>query len=717
VEVEVRVDFVAVARPSGAGWELRLPLTVPPRYVREDEAGKPDSNPLALAIDPGHRFSMDLKIRDGRDIASSTHEIAVALEDRVPGVAAVTLAKGQVVPDRDFLLSWRPNMGRVPLGGVLYAENDGDDTYFLLLAGADAEKADALFLPREVAVLIDHSGSMSGAKWATADWAAQKFLSDLKKNDRFNLAFFHNDVYLFSGAMLEATAENVSKAGKFAAENKTSGGTNLGVALERMLLIPRVASKQKLSRQLLVITDAQVTDSGRILALARRESGSGLRRRISVLCIDAAPNSTLTNRLAELGGGTAVYLTSNPEAEDVTTAVDALLDKWSRPVAETVTLTLNAKELRVPGRHSGLDGTRKSAGEITADLGSLMGGEPLWTVGNISGFQPEEPVWAAFDGVVVSLDVKSTLDVKNINMKDAIKTLYGARQIQELEYVKTSGAIDLPGELLALGYPAEPTKSADSPLYRENKIRFWGEVVDQLLLEEALKYGVVSSRTALVASRTEKGKPVGGTVWVPNALPQGWDDRSSVGVSVFMPLAMSMAEVTMTKSDRPETSGVRGPGAFVGDNRLGISRGGAVSAPAIAAPIEEMNENPHSEIYDAEAAVPGRKGATAPGEVLLKEIGKGISESPGSGRLSELVLTKASRDALLKGGQKLDKLFVCVYVDGGAKASARIRLSDLVKLGKRPLNLAYGKSLRFTLVNEDDSPATLKKLSISILDA
>jgi len=85
VEVEVLVDFLIVAKPVESGWELRFPLTIPPRYVRKDEAGtaRASSNPLALAIDPGHRFSMELKLRDARDIASSTHEISASTKGDV----------------------------------------------------------------------------------------------------------------------------------------------------------------------------------------------------------------------------------------------------------------------------------------------------------------------------------------------------------------------------------------------------------------------------------------------------------------------------------------------------------------------------------------------------------------------------------------------------------------------------------------------------------
>ena len=51
----------------------------------------------------------------------------------------------------------------------------------------------------------------------------------------------------------------------------------------------------------IIVTDAEVSDEGRILRLASEEARETDRRRISVLCIDAAPNSFLANELGSLG--------------------------------------------------------------------------------------------------------------------------------------------------------------------------------------------------------------------------------------------------------------------------------------------------------------------------------------------------------------------------------------------------------------------------------
>ena len=53
-------------------------------------------------------------------------------------------------------------------------------------------------LPREVILLVDHSGSMSGAKWEAADWAVERFLVGLNEQDSFALGLFHSTTKWFA---------------------------------------------------------------------------------------------------------------------------------------------------------------------------------------------------------------------------------------------------------------------------------------------------------------------------------------------------------------------------------------------------------------------------------------------------------------------------------------------------------------------------------------
>src|SRR5206468_1832104 len=91
--------------------------------------------------------------------------------------------------------------------------------------------------PREAILLIDHSGSMSGAKWEAADKAAQRFLSSLMPQDTFALGVFHNTTQWWNKQTLAATPKNLRDAVSFLSRSKDSGGTELGVALEQALQI------------------------------------------------------------------------------------------------------------------------------------------------------------------------------------------------------------------------------------------------------------------------------------------------------------------------------------------------------------------------------------------------------------------------------------------------------------------------------------------------
>jgi len=50
--------------------------------------------------------------------------------------------------------------------------------------------------PREVLLLIDHSGSMEGAKWQAADWTVKRFLSELGPRIRSTSGLFHDTTAL-----------------------------------------------------------------------------------------------------------------------------------------------------------------------------------------------------------------------------------------------------------------------------------------------------------------------------------------------------------------------------------------------------------------------------------------------------------------------------------------------------------------------------------------
>ncbi len=504
-DVVVRTEYVQAARPEGAGWSLRVPLTTAPRYVRQDEAHSRHAagQPLAVLRDPGHRFALDLTFSDADRVSSGTHPLAVE-------GGRVRLRDGEVVPDRDCVLTWRAaaDEKRPGLRVWTHADPAAGQMYFLALC-APPRWADAKKVPREVILLVDHSGSMQGAKWEAADWAVERFLAGLSPNDAFALGLFHDTTKWFAQRTRKATPDAVRDAVKFLKANRDQGGTELGVALEQALDRSRTADTP--ARHVLILTDAEVSDAGRVLRLADSEFAKPDRRRVSVLCIDAAPNAALASELAERGGGVSRFLTSNPDEDDVTTALDEVLADWSAPVLTGLALEVNRAGAEAAGRTVAL----VAPGPLSSiDVGDLPAGRPVWVIGRAPlGGEPLQ------FRLRTGAELIDACHVEANEPKPGLKALFGADRVRRLEYVITANYTgdELRAELARLGCEAP---AGGSKVFAENA----RGAVRELLVRESLAAGVASSETAFVAVRSEVGQVVSETRIVANALPHGWSE-------------------------------------------------------------------------------------------------------------------------------------------------------------------------------------------------
>uniref|UniRef100_A0ACB8EIL5 Inter-alpha-trypsin inhibitor heavy chain H3 n=1 Tax=Sphaerodactylus townsendi TaxID=933632 RepID=A0ACB8EIL5_9SAUR len=82
-------------------------------------------------------------------------------------------------------------------------------------------------LPKNVAFVIDVSGSMYGRKIAQTREALIKIVEDLKEPDHFNLILFESLVSTWKSSLVQATPENVNEAKQFIETITDKGTTNL----------------------------------------------------------------------------------------------------------------------------------------------------------------------------------------------------------------------------------------------------------------------------------------------------------------------------------------------------------------------------------------------------------------------------------------------------------------------------------------------------------
>jgi len=701
-DVVVETRYVQLAQAEGAGWSLRIPLTTSPRYVRSDEITSRHAagQPLLLLRDPGHRFALDLLLSGAAVVKSPTHALKTSNEG---AALRVQLQAGEVLPDRDCLLAWEPQMDerRPALHVMLHGEPADGQLYFLALATPPAAPAAGSTLPREVILLVDHSGSMSGAKWEAADWAVKRFLYGLRAEDAVSLGLFHNTTRWFSDKPVPATPKNVEALVGFLEAHKDSGGTELGVALEQALGQARAASTP--ARHLFIITDAEVSDEGRILRLADAEAARVDRRRISVLCIDAALNAFLDNELPGRGGGMARFLTSQPDEGDLSTALDEIMADWGAPLYAGVRLEVN----RSPVESGGAAVFPVTGGRQALDVGDLPAGRPRWIVGRAPRRSEGQLALRLVDAggkEVAALTVDVAAETRS---RPALKALFGARRILGLEFLISAGydADELAARLARLGYdPALVQAGAVArPVYAENLREATAKALKDLLVAESLCYGLASSETGFIAIRKEAGQKIAGSVAVANALPAGWSEQFLATTGAALPppapaFGVAFGPSLQDMMSRPlfRTAEAAPPGQMAPTlARSAPARQRARLAPAktTAATTPTQAGSPHAPLFRGTPTFVN-------GQAVLFDSTAGAGE----GALPDDAVFKLLKLKFPKGVPSMQdvgrELWLLVYIDDPVSPRARIRLADLIQQGgRRPLNLARrgGQSLRLVL--------------------
>jgi Ca-activated chloride channel family protein len=690
--VTVETRYVQVARPEGAGWSLRTPLTLAPRYVRQDEAQSAgEEQPLGLLRDPGHTFNLELTLAGAQTVTSPTHALTVA-----PGDAGlvVRLAEGNVIPDRDLVLVWSPpqQTERPVLHALAHADAAEGVLYFLAqVAPPRLESSGAP--PREVTLLVDHSGSMRGPKWEAADWATEHLLRGLRPQDSFALGVFHNQPFWFERTLQPGQPGTVARAVAWLKTHQESGGTELGMALEQALMLPRGAAADA-ARAVLIVTDGQVTDQARLFQMADREFAGPARRRISVLCIDSAPNDYLARQLAERGGGVARFLTSSPDEEDITTALDEILADWAAPALAGLRLAVNRQTAIAVGRRP----VEAHHGWPALDLGDLPSGRTIWVVGRTPLAENELALRLALDnGTGVAAVTATVGDYR------AIPTLFAAQRIAELEYLAHARGLAphaIEARLAALGYaPAQLRAPAgQTPLYAENRPVNWQVQMTRLLVEESLAHQVPCSETAFVAVRAEAGEKATQTVEVANALPAGWSEDFSLMAPAAAPSTRSMVQTAafqMRAAPPMASLGAAGPSAdtlFQKVVRTFAPGARPQSRPPTGAPAQAET---------GRVIFSGRLAGLSLPAVLLDVTGD--DPIPAGGTLRAVEITcDAAADQALAGAPGL---VLAIYIGDPGSPRATVRLRDLAAAGRRPLNLRRLGREAIRVVLEDRSGA------------
>jgi Ca-activated chloride channel family protein len=310
-EAVVRITYVAELARDGDDLRFALPTTVSPRYAPESDrrgVGRTPAEALNPPVAWHVPYGLDLEVALDmpcaiRAVESPSHLLALELDGRR---ATVRLGERATSLDRDFVLKVRLAQAHAPRACV---ETDGSGRTAAVLAFEP--RIEAREVTGEVVFLVDRSGSMQGTSIAEARNALQLCLRSLRPGNLFNIVGFgntHESLFSDSRAYDEQTLAEASR--HVTAMEADLGGTEILPALASILERPALEGRP---RQLFVLTDGQVTNTGAVIALVRKHS---VTTRLFAFGIGAGASAHLVRGIARAGEGEAEFIHPGERVEE-----------------------------------------------------------------------------------------------------------------------------------------------------------------------------------------------------------------------------------------------------------------------------------------------------------------------------------------------------------------------------------------------------------------
>ncbi len=344
LSVEIEYQQTLVYRDDE--YTLRYPLVVGERYITPLRQGATDagydtgvyteSSNTSTAVNP---TSISVHLDAGislANIVSSSHEITV--KPRANNHYDIALQEATIPADRDFLLSWTPELGKLPSAAVLNQKHKGYDYSLITVYPPQNEFYNAFNIPREVVFILDVSGSMAGTSIEQAKSALQLALDRLKPSDKFNIIWFNNNAKKMYFSARFANNDNVQQARQFVDSLQANSGTEMLPALKLAL---DSSAEPELLRQIVFITDGNVSNERDLFAyIDANLNGS----RLFTVGIGSAPNSFFMKKAAQAGRGSYTFIS---DAREVGKTTEALFRKLETPALTDIALTIFGDDIEI----------------------------------------------------------------------------------------------------------------------------------------------------------------------------------------------------------------------------------------------------------------------------------------------------------------------------------------------------------------------------------
>lgn len=253
------------------------------------------------------------------------------------GYNAILELTGPVPADRDFVLTWEPSIAAPE--AAIFEENYQGNNYALVMLMPPKVISQSERQAREVILVIDTSGSMSGTSMQQAREALKLGLKRLDPQDKFNVIEFDDEAVPFFAGSVAATEGNIRRAINKVNNLEANGGTEMAKALN-LSFRNTSSSNSAFLKQIVFITDGSVGNESELFELINANLGNA---RLFTVGIGSAPNAYFMRKAAEFGRGTYTFIGDVGEVQE---KMLSLFEKIESPALTNLKLSFpNGTEL------------------------------------------------------------------------------------------------------------------------------------------------------------------------------------------------------------------------------------------------------------------------------------------------------------------------------------------------------------------------------------
>jgi Ca-activated chloride channel family protein len=325
-----------------------------------------------------------------RSIWSPSHSVSVSRDG--DHNAKISLFEKDTLPDKDFLLYYSVS-DKAMSANLLTHKNPDEDGFFLLTL--NPPQMPEKVVSKDIVLVADTSGSMSGEKIEQNKKALKYVINALSPDDRFGIVQFNTDVEAYRTDLMPATAANKKTAESFINDLEARGGTNISDALQ--MGCKMLSGDSARPAYLVLMTDGEPTVGETDISKILKSVAPKRDVRIFDFGVGFDVNTMFLDKLAAEHHGTTEYVEPKDNLE---TAVAAFYQKIKSPVLTDAHIAINGVETKdvyprevkdiFAGTQVMLLGKYKNTGKCTVNLtGKVQGVAKAYSF-NLN-FDPNQP--------------------------------------------------------------------------------------------------------------------------------------------------------------------------------------------------------------------------------------------------------------------------------------------------------------------------------------